>query len=70
MELVDGPFKYLRGTWHFKPLGDAACRVTLDIDFEFANPMMGRIISPAFNKVCDTLVNAFLKRADQLAAKQ
>jgi len=66
MELVDGPFKHLTGTWQFKPLGDSACRVQLDIDFEFASPMVGRLISPAFNKVCDSLVNAFLKRADEL----
>ncbi len=70
MQLVDGPFKYLTGTWQFKPLGDTACKVTLDIDFEFASPMVGRVISPAFNKVCDTLVNAFLKRADQLGNNQ
>jgi len=66
MELVDGPFKRLSGKWQFEPLGNTACKVLLDIDFEFANPMVGRLISPAFNKVCDTLVNAFLKRADQL----
>ena len=66
MELVDGPFKHLSGTWRFKPLSEAACKVCLDIDFEFANPMVGRLISPAFNKVCDSLVNAFIKRADRL----
>jgi len=69
MELVDGPFKHLSGKWQFKPLGDAACKVLLDIDFEFANPMVARLISPAFNKVCDSLVSAFIKRADQLGKK-
>ena len=66
MELVDGPFNHLTGTWQFKPLGDAACKVVLDIDFEFANPVVGRLISPAFNKVCDSLVDAFVRRAQQL----
>jgi len=69
MELVDGPFKRLSGTWQFKPLGDSACKVLLDIDFEFASPMVARLISPAFSKVCDTLVSAFIKRADQLGNK-
>jgi len=67
MELVDGPFKHLSGKWRFSPLGDTACKVLLDIDFEFSNPMVARIISPAFNKVCDTIVSAFIKRADQLS---
>ncbi len=66
MELVDGPFKHLSGTWQFKPLSETACKVILDIDFEFANPMVGRLISPTFNKVCDSLVSAFIRRADQL----
>jgi len=69
MELVDGPFKRLNGTWQFKPLGDTACKVLLDIDFEFSNPVVGKLISPAFNKVCDTLVSAFIKRADQLGVR-
>lgn len=67
MELVDGPFKRLSGTWRFEPLGDTACKVLLDIDFEFSSPVMSRLISPAFKKVCDTIVSAFIKRADQLA---
>ena len=67
MELVDGPFKYLHGTWRFTPLRETACKVALDIDFEFANPLVAKMLSPAFNKVCDTLVNAFIKRADQQA---
>jgi len=66
MELVDGPFKHLSGTWRFEPLGDTACKVLLDIDFEFSSPVMAKLISPAFKKVCDTIVSAFIKRANQL----
>lgn len=67
MELLDGPFKYLHGTWRFEPLGDTACKVLLDIDFEFASPIVAKMFGPAFNKVCDTIVNAFIKRAAQVA---
>lgn len=67
MELVDGPFKHLHGTWRFQPLGDTACKVLLEIDFEFASPVVAKMLSPAFNKVCDTIVNAFIKRAGQVA---
>ncbi len=67
MELIDGPFKQLSGTWRFEPLGDTACKILLDIDFEFASPMVAKLIAPAFNKVCDTLVDAFIKRAGELS---
>lgn len=69
MDLVDGPFKYLSGTWRFQPLGDSACKVLLDIDFEFSSPVVAKMISPAFNKVCDKLVDAFIKRADALGKR-
>lgn len=70
MELVDGPFKYLRGQWRFKPLGvdNNACKISLDIEFEFASTMLAKMISPAFNRVCDTIMNAFIQRAGQLQA--
>jgi len=64
MELEDGPFKHLRGAWAFKALGDAGCKITLVVDFEFSNAIMGRAISPVFTKVCDTLVDAFIQRAN------
>ncbi len=63
MQLVEGPFKYLKGEWDFKQLGDSGCKVTLVVDFEFSNRVLGRAISPVFTKVCDTLVDAFIKRA-------
>ncbi len=67
MDLEDGPFKRLRGTWCFTRLTDDACKVELKIEFEFSNAILAKMISPAFNKVCDTLVAAFIKRADYLA---
>ena len=66
MELVDGPFRYLHGTWRFHALAENACKIELDIDFEFSSAVVAGMISPAFNKVCDSLVNAFIKRADNL----
>src|SRR3546814_1609454 len=29
MRLLDGPFRQLDGNWHFTPLGDTACKVSL-----------------------------------------
>jgi len=63
MTLEDGPFKHLTGYWHFKPLGDAGCKVSLEVDFEFANAMLARAVQPAFTRVCDSIVDAFIARA-------
>lgn len=69
MELIDGPFKQLSGEWRFTELSPDACKIELDIEFEFASTLVGKMLGPAFNTVCDTLVSAFIKRADQLAGR-
>jgi len=63
MQLIEGPFRHLHGIWRFKTLNESACKVTLDIDFEFSNRLVSAAIKPAFTHVCDTVVNAFIERA-------
>jgi len=65
MQLEDGPFQHLSGEWRFKPLGDAGCKVCLEVDFEFANAMVRRAIQPVFTRVCDSIVDAFIARAHE-----
>jgi ribosome-associated toxin RatA of RatAB toxin-antitoxin module len=67
MGLVDGPFRTLSGVWRFKTIGDDACKVELSIEFEFKSRILAKVLSPAFSKICDTMVAAFVKRADQLS---
>ncbi len=66
MALVDGPFRQLRGVWHFKAIGEASCKVELSMEFEFKSRVFGALMGPAFTKICDTMVAAFVKRADQI----
>lgn len=66
IKLVDGPFRKLEGRWHFKPLGDAACKVEFSLSYEFSNKLLEKIIGPVFSHIANTFVDAFVKRADQL----
>ncbi len=66
LSLVNGPFKQLNGVWRFKPIDTQACKVELEINFEFKSRVFAALMSPAFAKICDTMVDAFVKRADQL----
>lgn len=63
MRLIDGPFKQLHGFWRFDELNGSACKVSLDLDFEFSNKLVGLAIGPIFNQVANTLVDAFVQRA-------
>lgn len=63
MRLVEGPFRHLEGFWRFEPLGEQACKVSLDMDFEFANKLVGLALGSLFNQIANTLVDSFCKRA-------
>src|SRR3569833_691741 len=63
MRLVEGPFRRLEGYWRFEPLGEQACKVSLDMDFEFANMIVGFAFGPIFNQIANSLVDSFCKRA-------
>jgi len=64
LELVDGPFKKLSGHWQFDALKTAnACKVNLDLEFEFDSAMMSIAAKPIFTQIANSLVDAFCKRA-------
>ena len=66
MRLVDGPFSMLEGRWDFAPIGDAGSRANLQIRFETSGVIGGIVFGPAFERVCDQLVDAFGRRARQV----
>ena len=63
LELVDGPFSALDGTWSFRPLGDDGCRVTLDLHYEVASRVLGGALSVGFRAIADRLVDDFVRAA-------
>jgi ribosome-associated toxin RatA of RatAB toxin-antitoxin module len=66
LALKDGPFKKLTGHWHFKKLGDIGCKVSLDLHYEFASAPVQALIGAAFDKVANSLLDAFVVRADEV----
>lgn len=66
MNLVDGPFKYLRGVWRFTPLGEQACKVTFELEFELQNRLFGMAVGKLFESVSNKQVDALCARAKQV----
>lgn len=66
MNLQEGPFSRLHGVWEFKALGDKACKITLDLSFDYAGPLVRATLGPLFNQATNTMVDAFCQRAKQL----
>lgn len=69
MKLVSGPFRVLEGSWSFAALGENACRVALGLRYEFSNRILEKAVGPVFRKIADSLVDAFVRRADASADK-
>jgi ribosome-associated toxin RatA of RatAB toxin-antitoxin module len=80
MQLVDGPFSSLEGVWRFTPLqkpgqtpdpsadlADApACKVEFALAYAFSSRALSLVVSPVFDRIANTFVEAFVKRAEQV----
>jgi ribosome-associated toxin RatA of RatAB toxin-antitoxin module len=66
MQLLDGPFKSLRGEWNFKVLDVDACKILFEVEFEVNSGLLNAAIGPIFEQIANTLVDAFCERAKQV----
>lgn len=66
VDLVDGPFKHLKGYWHFVALGDRGCKIEFKLDYKFSNFVIEKIIGAVFELVIKNIVDAFVKKAHQI----
>ena len=69
IDLVDGPFSLLDGTWLFTSLGrpgsqQQACKVEFELRYSFASAALEVVVSPVFDKVANTFVDSFVRRAE------
>ncbi len=66
LQLVEGPFRRLHGTWHFDEHPGGGTRIALDLEFEFKSRLIGLALGPLFNQLANSLVDAFVRRAHQV----
>ena len=64
LALIGGPFRHLSGGWKFKELGDDGCKVLLELEFEFESRLVDMMFGSFFEDICNSLVDAFTKRAE------
>ncbi len=66
LTLIDGPFKKLEGSWTLLPLSEEACKVSLALEYEFANKMFDLAFGRVFNHLTNNMVQAFTQRAKEV----
>ena len=70
VSLVEGPFRKLDGFWRFEALREDASKVSLDLDFELAGPVVSRVVGPIFHQIANSVVDAFCKRAVEVYGRR
>lgn len=66
MTLVDGPFKALGGGWTFTALAEDACKIELDLEFEFSSKIVEMAFGKVFSSIANNMVKAFTERAKEV----
>ena len=70
MNLLDGPFRTLDGQWHFTDLAGKGCKIEFRLAYEFSSRMLATLVGPVFSHIANTMVEAFVKRADKVYGPQ
>ena len=65
VDYVDGPLKYLRNEWRFRP-EEQGCAVDFTVDFAFKNRMFELIAGQVFGAALRKMIGAFETRAAAL----
>jgi ribosome-associated toxin RatA of RatAB toxin-antitoxin module len=66
MRLRDGPFSRLDGLWLFQPLREDACKIEFSLEYAFAGALLSRALSPVFDQIAASFVDAFVRRAESV----
>ncbi|NYZ63330.1 type II toxin-antitoxin system RatA family toxin [Luteimonas deserti] len=65
MQLRDGPFRSLHGRWTFSALDEAACKVSLLLEFEPRSRLMLPALTLGFHGLADRMVDDFVRVAER-----
>ena len=65
VEYIEGPLKYLRNDWRFRPDG-TGCAVDFAVDFQFKNRVFEALAGQVFGTALRKMIGAFETRAATL----
>lgn len=63
VDYLDGPLKYLRNDWSFRPDGKGGSLVDFSIDFEFRSRLFEMVAGQVFDRALRAMIGAFETRA-------
>jgi ribosome-associated toxin RatA of RatAB toxin-antitoxin module len=71
--LLDAPrsmqFRKFSAHWRFEPLTDTACKTSFELEFEFSASLVDAALGSLFESTGSEMVNAIVRRAEQVYGK-
>jgi len=65
INLIKGPFKTLKGKWNFIEIEKDTCKIEFELQYEFSNYILDKLISPVFNMIANTFIDNFVAKANK-----
>lgn len=66
MALKEGPFSHLEGSFCFIALSEDACKIEFKLQYSFSSKILETLVSPVFDYIANTFVDAFVRRAEEV----
>jgi ribosome-associated toxin RatA of RatAB toxin-antitoxin module len=66
MRQEQGPFRAFTAQWRFRALAAHSCEVEFTLEYEFAGRVLAKLLEPVFDRIADTMVDAFTRRAGEV----
>jgi ribosome-associated toxin RatA of RatAB toxin-antitoxin module len=63
IHLEHGPFRRFEGEWRLGALGTDACRIDFTLECEFDSAWVTRAAGPVLDRMANSMVDAFVRRA-------
>jgi coenzyme Q-binding protein COQ10 len=69
-DYLDGPFRTMENSWHFRPLDGGGSEIRFAIAYEFKSRALALLMGAVFDRVFRAFANAFEARADAVYGKE
>ena len=69
VRLQEGPFRRFEGDWRLVELAPDACKIEFMLGYEFDSALVGKLADSVFERVADTMIDAFAQRADDVLGR-
>ncbi len=66
MELIEGPFSHLKGSWVFKKINENNTKVKLYLEYKFDNKIIEVSLKPIFSSIMSSILDSFISEAFKL----